>query len=77
MKSIYQQDPLARVLIVSAESQIPYMRPPLSKELWQGEKSQSDVSTIKFKDWGGSERSLYFEDASSYSVVKSGDSVEY
>ncbi|KAI3652944.1 hypothetical protein MP228_002369 [Amoeboaphelidium protococcarum] len=77
MKSIYQQDPQARILIVSAESQIPYMRPPLSKELWQGEKSQSDVSAIKFKDWGGTERSLYFEDASSYSVVKPIDSVEY
>lgn len=38
------------------------MRPPLSKELWY--HAQKDVETskdIRFKQWTGAERSLFFE----------------
>lgn len=36
------------------------MRPPLSKELWYSEQKQGD-KTYRFKQWTGSERSLFFE----------------
>ncbi|ETE62063.1 Apoptosis-inducing factor 1, mitochondrial, partial [Ophiophagus hannah] len=36
-RSIRARDPAARVLIVSEDPELPYMRPPLSKELWFSE----------------------------------------
>ena len=30
----FYRDPLAKILIVGDEEHLPYMRPPLSKELW-------------------------------------------
>lgn len=36
------------------------MRPPLSKELWYSEQKEGDKS-YRFKQWTGSERSLFFE----------------
>lgn len=35
---------------------MPYMRPPLSKEIWR-----NDGSDLKFRQWNGAERSLFFE----------------
>lgn len=35
---------------------MPYMRPPLSKEIWR-----NSGSDLKFKQWNGQERSLFFE----------------
>lgn len=36
-RAIKNADPKAQILVVSQERQQPYMKPPLSKELWQGE----------------------------------------
>lgn len=60
------------MLVLSKEIETPYMRPPLSKELWfadetsngNGTKSaapESDTEALKFKQWNGVERSLYYE----------------
>ena len=58
-RSIRSNDPKARVLIISAEEHYPYMRPPLSKELWY---SGSDVKKqFTFKQWSGREKSIFFE----------------
>eukprot|EP01135_Chromosphaera_perkinsii_P000140 Nk52_evm36s32 gene=Nk52_evmTU36s32 len=68
MKSIREKDPEARILIVGEEKELPYMRPPLSKELWYNSGAESwfrDENTasdeLKFKDWSGNERNLFFE----------------
>lgn len=37
------------------------MRPPLSKELWYSAKDTQLTDDYRFKQWSGSERSLYFE----------------
>ncbi|XP_061454321.1 apoptosis-inducing factor 1, mitochondrial [Rhineura floridana] len=64
-RSIRARDPAARVLIVSEDPELPYMRPPLSKELWFSE--DSDVTeTLRFKQWNGKERSIYFQPPSFY-----------
>ncbi|XP_069749550.1 apoptosis-inducing factor 1, mitochondrial isoform X3 [Narcine bancroftii] len=55
-RSIRARDPGARVLIVTEEPDLPYMRPPLSKELWFSDDS-SVTETLKFKQWNGKERS--------------------
>ncbi|XP_055499893.1 apoptosis-inducing factor 1, mitochondrial isoform X6 [Leucoraja erinacea] len=64
-RSIRARDPGARVLIVTEEPDLPYMRPPLSKELWFSDDS-SVPETLKFKQWNGKERSIYFQPPSFY-----------
>ncbi|XP_072361287.1 apoptosis-inducing factor 1, mitochondrial isoform X3 [Scyliorhinus torazame] len=64
-RSIRARDPGARVLIVSEEPNLPYMRPPLSKELWFSDDSNVP-ETLKFKQWNGKERSIFFQPPSFY-----------
>merc|ERR1711892_740431 len=61
-------DPLAKILIVGDEDRLPYMRPPLSKELWFMTDKEA-VENLRFKQWNGRERSLYFEPPSFYTPV--------
>ncbi|XP_053187665.1 apoptosis-inducing factor 1, mitochondrial [Scomber japonicus] len=64
-RSIRARDPGAKVLIVTDEADLPYMRPPLSKELWFSDDS-SVAETLRFKQWNGKERSIYFQPPSFY-----------
>uniref|UniRef100_UPI0037E7AA0A apoptosis-inducing factor 1, mitochondrial isoform X2 n=1 Tax=Semicossyphus pulcher TaxID=241346 RepID=UPI0037E7AA0A len=64
-RSIRARDPGAKVLIVTEEPDLPYMRPPLSKELWFSD-DPSVTETLRFKQWNGKERSIYFQPASFY-----------
>uniref|UniRef100_A0A8C5ML53 Apoptosis inducing factor mitochondria associated 1 n=1 Tax=Leptobrachium leishanense TaxID=445787 RepID=A0A8C5ML53_9ANUR len=69
-RSIRARDPGAKVLIISDEPELPYMRPPLSKELWFSD--DPDVTqTLRFKQWNGKERSIFFQPTSFY--VSSGE----
>ncbi|KAJ7425606.1 Apoptosis-inducing factor 1, mitochondrial [Pitangus sulphuratus] len=54
-RSIRARDPGARVLIVSEDPALPYMRPPLSKELWFSD-DPNVTETLRFKQWNGKER---------------------
>ncbi|XP_071316203.1 apoptosis-inducing factor 1, mitochondrial isoform X6 [Trachinotus anak] len=64
-RSIRARDPGARVLIITNEPDLPYMRPPLSKELWFSD-DPSVTETLRFKQWNGKERSIYFQPQSFY-----------
>lgn len=57
-RAIRAADPTAKVLVIGEEPYKPYMRPPLSKELWVSEDAHK---TLKFKQWNGRERSIFFE----------------
>ncbi|KFD54216.1 hypothetical protein M513_04993 [Trichuris suis] len=59
-RAIRGLDAEAKVLIVGEESYKPYMRPPLSKELWFTEDRQL-ARNLKFQQWNGRERDIYFE----------------
>ncbi|CAG9823210.1 unnamed protein product [Phaedon cochleariae] len=59
-RAIKSSDPQAKVLVISNESFYPYMRPPLSKEIWFNDDKDS-VKKLIFKQWNGSERSLFYE----------------
>ncbi|KAL5280169.1 AIFM1 family protein [Megaselia abdita] len=59
-RAIKSHDARAQVLMISNELHVPYMRPPLSKELWFSDQKDDD-KTYRFKQWTGSERSLFFE----------------
>lgn len=74
-RSIRARDPNARVLIVTDEPDLPYMRPPLSKELWFSD-DPSVTDTLRFKQWNGKERSIYFQPASFYISPEELDSAE-
>lgn len=76
-RAIKSHDPKAKVMVLSEENETPYMRPPLSKELWLANRSlngkegkskeknntisENDTDTLTFKQWNGIERSLYYE----------------
>ena len=68
-RAIRAQDPTAKVLLVSEEEVMPYMRPPLSKELWFSD--DPDVAdTLHFKQWDGKERSIFFKPDTYYVTPK-------
>ncbi|XP_040907361.1 apoptosis-inducing factor 1, mitochondrial isoform X6 [Toxotes jaculatrix] len=74
-RSIRARDPGAKVLIVTDEPDLPYMRPPLSKELWFSD-DPSVTETLRFKQWNGKERSIYFQPPSFYIHPEELDSAE-
>ncbi|XP_059483923.1 apoptosis-inducing factor 1, mitochondrial [Neocloeon triangulifer] len=74
-RAIKSRDPTAKVLVVTEEGHLPYMRPPLSKELWFND-DQEATKNLKFKQWNGKERSLYFEPDQFYCKVEELDTKE-
>ncbi|XP_074468202.1 apoptosis-inducing factor 1, mitochondrial isoform X6 [Sebastes fasciatus] len=74
-RSIRARDPGAKVLIVTDEPDPPYMRPPLSKELWFSD-DPSVTETLRFKQWNGKERSIYFQPPSFYINAEELDGAE-
>ncbi|CAO3637451.1 unnamed protein product [Mucor hiemalis] len=68
-QAIREKDPEANVIIIGDEGYAPYMRPPLSKELWFSE-DPNVAETLVFKDWSGSERNTIYQDISEYEVIE-------
>lgn len=74
-RAIKSHDPKAKIMVLSNEIETPYMRPPLSKELWLADEgpngngkpklknhiNSNEAESLKFKQWNGIERSLYYE----------------
>nr|CAB3220664.1 apoptosis-inducing factor 1, mitochondrial [Phallusia mammillata] len=65
MRAIRKHDVNAKILIISSDTEIPYMRPPLSKELWYSDDSEA-AKQFQFKQWNGKWRDIYFENADFY-----------
>ncbi|KAI8331781.1 apoptosis-inducing factor, mitochondrion-associated, C-term-domain-containing protein [Chlamydoabsidia padenii] len=68
-QAIKETDPEANVIIIGDEAYSPYMRPPLSKEIWFSE-DPNVANTLQFKDWQGNERSVYYHDESLYHIIE-------
>ncbi|XP_033095726.1 apoptosis-inducing factor 1, mitochondrial-like [Anneissia japonica] len=64
-RAIRGSDPKAKVLVITEEEFNPYMRPPLSKELWFSDDKEG-IEHFEFKQWNGKERSIFFEPDSFY-----------
>lgn len=64
-RAIRARDADAKVLVIGDESEYPYMRPPLSKELWFSD-DRNVAKTLRFKQWNGKERGIYFENEEFY-----------
>ncbi|XP_012273636.1 apoptosis-inducing factor 1, mitochondrial [Orussus abietinus] len=67
-RSIKTRDPKAKVLVITEEGDLPYMRPPLSKELWYN-TDRSITAQLNFKQWNGTQRSLFYEPPEFYANV--------
>ncbi|CAF1262518.1 unnamed protein product [Rotaria sordida] len=68
-QSIRTHDPKAKVLVISSEKYLPYMRPPLSKDIWYTNDNEL-IEKHSFKQWNGEEKSLYFNNEEFYTDVK-------
>lgn len=66
-RAIQKREPNAKILIIGNEDVLPYMRPPLSKELWFNPDENSE--SLSYKAWNGKERSVFFEDSSYYTSI--------
>lgn len=60
-RAIRAKDPTAKVLMVGAEERLPYMRPPLSKEMWFTDVTAKGKQDVKFRQWNGKQRSIFYE----------------
>ncbi|XP_063615112.1 apoptosis-inducing factor 1, mitochondrial-like isoform X2 [Penaeus indicus] len=68
-RAIKAKDAKAKVLIISGEGEAPYMRPPLSKELWYSDEPET-ATKLRFKQWNGKERSIFFEHDEYYTPIE-------
>jgi NADPH-dependent 2,4-dienoyl-CoA reductase/sulfur reductase-like enzyme len=50
-EAIREADPAGRILMVSAEPEPPYHRPPLSKGLWLGKETEDKIYVKSPSDW--------------------------
>jgi len=44
-----------QVLVIAQEEEFPYMRPPLSKELWYN-TDRDTTAQLRFNQWNGTQR---------------------
>ncbi|XP_037303634.1 apoptosis-inducing factor 1, mitochondrial [Manduca sexta] len=72
MRAIRSNKPDSQVLIVGSEMQLPYMRPPLSKELWREPDlhNATDLDALTFRQWNGRTRSVSYEPNAFYTPVE-------
>lgn len=68
-RAIKSNDPTAKVLVIGSEPFFPYMRPPLSKELFYSDDRVKAEQKI-FKQWNGQERSVFYEPDDFYTDCK-------
>ncbi|XP_047538816.1 apoptosis-inducing factor 1, mitochondrial-like isoform X1 [Vanessa atalanta] len=73
MRAIRSARPDAQVLIVAAETALPYMRPPLSKELWREPDLAARATSpdaLTFRQWNGRRRSVTYEPNAFYTPAE-------
>eukprot|EP01132_Coremiostelium_polycephalum_P008576 gene8576-10553_t len=62
---ILENDKEATIVIIGKEFEVPYKRPPLSKNLWSS--TDPDVATkLEYSDWSGTPQQLLYEPESVY-----------
>ncbi|CAL1536613.1 unnamed protein product [Lymnaea stagnalis] len=74
-RAIKSRDPRAKILVVGDEDSVPYMRPPLSKELWFNDDKE-EVESLQFKQWNGKKRSIFYEPKEFFAEPKQLNSLE-
>ncbi|KAI9026895.1 hypothetical protein DFJ74DRAFT_604492 [Hyaloraphidium curvatum] len=67
-EAIHELQPSAEVLVIGSEKSLPYMRPPLSKELWTAPGDA--VASLSFTSWDGKARSIYYAGAEKWAQTQ-------
>ncbi|KAI5633521.1 apoptosis-inducing factor, mitochondrion-associated, c-term domain-containing protein [Phthorimaea operculella] len=73
MRAIRSNRPEAKVLMVGDERVLPYMRPPISKELWREPdlaERASHPDALTFRQWNGKRRPVVYEPSAFYTPVE-------
>ncbi|KAJ2945322.1 hypothetical protein O0L34_g9410 [Tuta absoluta] len=73
MRAIRSNRPDAKVLMVGEERVLPYMRPPISKELWREPdlaERASHPDALTFRQWNGKRRPVVYEPSAFYTPVE-------
>ncbi|XP_066591372.1 apoptosis-inducing factor 1, mitochondrial [Prorops nasuta] len=68
-RAIKSTDSKAKVLVVTDEPNFPYMRPPLSKEIWFNDEKPTE-DKLNFLQWNGKRRSIFYEPDEFYTSVE-------
>lgn len=68
VRSIRANDPKSKVLVLSESDRLPYMKPPLSKELWF--TPPEVAQELSFRQFDGKDRPLTFEKPEFYFPIK-------
>ncbi|XP_015930256.1 apoptosis-inducing factor 1, mitochondrial [Parasteatoda tepidariorum] len=68
-RAIRTEDPNAKILMIGEEAFHPYMRPPLSKEMWF-DPNEKNADSLSFTQWDGRSRSLLYEPPEYYFPLK-------
>ncbi|PIK61200.1 putative apoptosis-inducing factor 1, mitochondrial [Apostichopus japonicus] len=58
-RAIRANDSTAKILVIGEEDFLPYMRPPLSKELWFSDDKEK-VNDLKFQQWNGKREDSFY-----------------
>lgn len=66
LEAIREKEPNAKVLLISEELNVPYQRPPLSKELWTQPKN---IQNLTYIDWQNREANLFYLPKTSFHNV--------
>ncbi|GFO47582.1 Apoptosis-inducing factor 1, mitochondrial [Plakobranchus ocellatus] len=74
-RAIKSRDPKAKILVIGEEDSVPYMRPPLSKELWFNE-DKAEVEQLQFRQWNGRKRSVFYEPQEFFAEPKTLNTLE-
>lgn len=67
-EAILELEPDADVMIIAQEDYPPYLRPPLSKELWFN-TDKACMENLSYKDWLGERKKIFFQDPDFYETV--------
>lgn len=68
LRSIRAIHSKSKVIMISNDNHYPYMRPPLSKEMWFAEPDLQ--KQLKFRQWNDKERSLFYAEDEFYFNLK-------
>ncbi len=69
MEAIRNADPSAQIVLIGEERDAPYVRPPLSKELWFTDATPEEKDAFMYKDWQGEKRSIFYLPSKAYNIV--------
>ncbi|KCV72645.1 hypothetical protein H696_00226 [Fonticula alba] len=67
--AIMERDPTAVIIMIGEDVEVPYARPPITKELWFSQDPDV-VDTLNYCDWAGNDVTLHYQPPTYYTSLK-------